>query len=350
MAVNTSVSLSKAKDLCCQYIRAGIVPFLRGSPGTGKSAIMKEIAKDFNLHFIDLRLSQIDPSDLNGFAVPNHVTGKVVYMPVGAFPLTTDPLPLNDAGVHCNGWLLFLDEFNSASPAVQKASYKLTLDRMVGEHQLHKKCAVVCAGNLETDNAITSKLSTAMQSRLAHINLTKDTSVDWLKWANSNGIDFRITSFINYKPEILNAFKPDHAEYTFPCQRTWEFVSKLVASEPDLNSVDHFALIAGVIGEGAAHEFIAFTQVFNQLPTIQDILNNPIGCKIPTDISSVYGVCGLLANHASDTNIGALLTYTNRLPAEFTFLTMKDMIRRQPSLIRHEEMGDFISKNRDDFL
>lgn len=354
MSVNNSVSFSQAKDLAFKYIRAGIVPFLRGSPGIGKSAIMKEIAKDFNLKFIDVRLSQVDPTELQGFPTIDKSSGKASYIPMDIFPLSSDPKPsyTDDQGTVHNysGWLLFLDEFNSASLAVQKAAYKLTLDRMVGQHSLHKNCAIVCAGNLETDNAITSKLGTAMQSRLAHINLTKDTSVDWLKWANSTGIDFRITSFINYKPEILNAFKPDHAEYTFPCQRTWEFVSKLVIAEPDLNPVDHFALIAGVIGEGAAHEFIAFTQVFNQLPSIQDILNNPTGCKVPSDISSIYGVCGLLANHASDTNIGTLLKYTNRLPAEFTMLTLKDTIKRKPSLIQHEDMSDFITKHRDDFL
>lgn len=221
---------------------------------------------------------------------------------------------------------------------------------MVGLYHLHKNSAVVSAGNLDTDNTNVVKIGTALQSRLGHILLTKDTSNDWLKWANSIGVDFRITSFINYKPEILNAFKPDHAEFTYPCQRNWVKIDKLVAHEPDLNPVDHFALIAGVIGEGAAHEFIAFTQVFNQLPTIQDILNNPTGCKIPTDISSVYGVCGLLANHATDANIGTLLKYTNRLPAEFTMLTLKDTIKRKPELIRHEEMCDFITKHRDDFL
>lgn len=311
---------------------------------------MKEIAKEFNLKFIDVRLSQIDPTDLNGYAVPNHATGKVSYIPIDVFPLEGDTIPNNDSGVPYSGYLLFLDEFNSASLAVQKASYKLTLDRMVGQHYLHKKCAVVCAGNLETDNAITSKLGTAMQSRLAHISLSKDTSIDWLRWANSNGIDFRITSFINYKPEILNAFKPDHTDYTFPCQRTWEFTSKLVLNEPTLTSIDHFALIAGVIGEGAAHEFIAFTQVFNQLPTIQDILNNPTGCKIPSDISSVYGVCGLLANHVTDANVSTLLKYTNRLPAEFSMLTIKDMVRRKPTLIHHEEMTEFLTDNLNDFI
>ena len=47
-----------------------------------------------------------------------------------------------------------MDEFNSALPSVQAACYKLVLDRMVGQHHLHKKCFIVACGNKETDNAI----------------------------------------------------------------------------------------------------------------------------------------------------------------------------------------------------
>ena len=68
------------------------------------------------------------------------------------------------------GWLLFLDEFNSASVAVQAASYKIVLDRMVGKGHLHKNVAVVCAGNLESDGAIVEQMSTPLQSRLVTWN------------------------------------------------------------------------------------------------------------------------------------------------------------------------------------
>jgi hypothetical protein len=270
------------------------------------------------------------------------------------FPIESTPLPtyVDEHGVtqQYAGWMLFLDEFNSASLAVQKATYKVVLDRQVGQHNLHKNVAMVCAGNLETDNAITSKLSTAMQSRLIHLELHTDPK-EWNAWAAGAKIDYRITSFIAFKPEALNMFeslnKNNAIQNTFPCQRTWEFVHRLIKNIPDLNS-SHAELLGGAIGSGAAHEFIGFTKVFNDLPSIADIINNPNSAKVPTEISSIYAVTGLLASNADQNNGKAIVTYATRLPTEFTVLTVQNAVRRNPSFISNEHVSDWIEKNLDD--
>lgn len=59
------VKISQAVSMLTKFIRAGLVPMLRGSPGMGKSSIVHQIAKEYNLKVIDLRLSQCDPTDLN---------------------------------------------------------------------------------------------------------------------------------------------------------------------------------------------------------------------------------------------------------------------------------------------
>ena len=59
------VNTVEAKELIIDCIRAQIVPFLKGSPGVGKSAIGHDIAEEFNLKVIDLRLGQCDPTDLD---------------------------------------------------------------------------------------------------------------------------------------------------------------------------------------------------------------------------------------------------------------------------------------------
>ena len=38
---------------------------LHGSPGIGKSDVVRQLAKQRNVQLIDLRLSQMDPVDLN---------------------------------------------------------------------------------------------------------------------------------------------------------------------------------------------------------------------------------------------------------------------------------------------
>lgn len=110
-----TLSMSEVSKAVEVSMYAGVVPFIKGSPGIGKSAIVKEIAKTFDLKLIDLRLSQCEPTDLLGF--PHIQDGVASYAPMSCFPTTNTPLPEG-----YEGWLLFLDEFNSADRDVQKAA------------------------------------------------------------------------------------------------------------------------------------------------------------------------------------------------------------------------------------
>ena len=161
-----------------------IVPMIHGSPGIGKSDIVKTLADKVGLKLIDLRLAQCDPTDLLGFPVTSGK--KAGYLPMDTFPLDTDTPPDG-----YNGWLLFLDELTSASIAVQAAAYRLILDRQVGQYTLHPDCYIVGAGNLATDKAIVNRMSTALQSRMAHLELQLDHN-SWYEWAEDNDIDHRI--------------------------------------------------------------------------------------------------------------------------------------------------------------
>jgi len=59
------ISYTQATKHLEKTLAAGLVPILKGSPGLGKSTLIKSIADKFNLQIIDLRLSQCDPTDLN---------------------------------------------------------------------------------------------------------------------------------------------------------------------------------------------------------------------------------------------------------------------------------------------
>jgi MoxR-like ATPase len=122
------------KEDIIDVLTAGLVPMICGSPGIGKSDIIREIAKAFKLKIIDLRLSQCDPTDMLGF--PTHNGVRMGYAPPEHFPLESDKLPIIQPedftyfGIDANapgpqyyaGWLLFLDEFSSAPLAVQAAA------------------------------------------------------------------------------------------------------------------------------------------------------------------------------------------------------------------------------------
>lgn len=338
MTQHITVSIKQAKEMIVDTIKAKLVPLLSGSPGGGKSAIVAEIAKEFNLKMIDLRLAQCDPTDLLGFPTIDKDRQKACYMPMSTFPVEGDPIPEG-----YNGWLLFCDEFTSADPGVQKAAYKLILDKMIGEFHLHPNCAIVCAGNLATDNAIVEEMSTALQSRLVHMELTLN-SKEWLDWAASSHLDPRITGFINFKPGNLYTFSPDHSDKTYASPRTWEFADRILkVSKPDSNVL--LPLLAGTISEGVAREFMGFMKIYADLPTIQELENDPEGMPVPGEPSVLFALTGSIAHNIDSSNAGKLIKFVNRMPMEFQVVCLRESVRRDNDILKVSAIVDWIDKN-----
>ena len=330
------VTPSKLRSLLIPVLDAGLVPMIHGSPGTGKSDLVRSIAKEFKLWVIDFRLSQADPTDMAGFPTINKERTRCYYTPPIDFPLAEDEIPEG-----YNGWLLFFDEMNTAPPSVQAASYKIILDRMVGQNHLHKAVAMLAAGNLSTDKAITNRMSTAMQSRLIHYEMAIKQK-DWIKWAYNNDIDHRIISFISFKPGILQDFNPNHNDYTFPCPRTWEFTSKIIKPFAEV-SADMLITLTGTIGPGAAREFFTFCQIYKTLPTLQAIAANPTGLAVPEEPATKFALSGMLGNGLNESNAENLMKYVTRMPVEFQIMSLQNAVKKDKSLMKLKEIRTWIS-------
>ena len=330
------VTISKAKDMLCSFLKARLVPLIVGSPGLGKSQICQQIANEFGLLLIDVRLGQCDVTDLLGF--PQIKGDKASYIPMATFPIEGDQIPKG-----YNGWLLLFDELTSASPSLQAAAYKILLDRMVGNHPLHKNVAIVCAGNLETDNAIVQPMSTALQSRLVHMELVVDAK-EWSDWAASAGIDHRITSYINFKPGNLYTFQPDHTDNTYASPRTWEFADR-VLKVMEMDSPHLLPMLAGTISEGVAREFLGFCKNFANLPTISEIVQSPDTITIPREPSILFALTGALSHNASMDNFDQLIKFIKRLPLEFQVVCLRETIRRNKEMLGHKAVQQWIASN-----
>ena len=335
------ISSSEMIDALDSVLLSKLTPMLVGSPGIGKSDIVKLVAKKHNLKLIDVRLAQSDPTDLNGFPTLQSDGKRMNYAPPTTFPLEhLDQLPENH-----DGWLLFLDEINAAPPSIQAAAYKLVLDRQIGAHNLHKRVAIVCAGNKATDKAIVNRLSTAMQSRMIHLNLMVDPEA-WLDWANASNIDHRVISFIKFRPELLHKFNPSHADDTFASPRTWEFLSKIIKDKPKFSRTDH-AVLVGTVGEGPATEFRAFSEVYKDLPTIEDMIENPTLVNIPREPGHQYAMTTLISHHANDDTIESLMIVTKKLPIEFQVVVLKDIYAIAPELKTNPVITSWVTANAD---
>jgi MoxR-like ATPases len=88
--------------------------FLWGPPGIGKSDLIKQIGDDTDREVIDVRLALWEPTDIKGIPYFDSNAGTMTWAPPAELP--TDPK---------SKAILFLDELNSAPPAVQAAAYQL---------------------------------------------------------------------------------------------------------------------------------------------------------------------------------------------------------------------------------
>lgn len=351
MSTLTTITPKSAPYALIDEIKAGLVPFLKGSPGIGKSDIIKQVAKTLDLKIIDIRLAQADPTDLAGFPVRNPETNRMEYAPLDTIPLEGDTIPINpETNKQYQGFLIVFEEITSAPPAVQAASYKIILDRLVNQTPIHPSVAIVAAGNLETDRAIVVKMSTALKSRFAHLQL--ETNLDeWLEeFAFPSNIDSDIISFLRYKPDLLHHFDPDSAEDTFPCPRTWEFVDKFIksAEKPLFSKPHHLLCVAGMVGQGAAFEFKNAKELFDNCPSMDEIVKHPDTAKIPEELSQLYSISTLLSSSATEENLVPIMTYIDRIPLkyiEYRVLTVQDILKRKPELEGNQALTQWMLTN-----
>ena len=338
------VSLKQATEFAYQTLKANLVPFLSSSPGIGKSAAVHQLAKRFNLKVIDIRLAQEDPTALGGF--PSIVNGRSTYAPPERFPLEGDKIPDG-----YKGWLIFFDEINSAPRSVVSAAYKIVLDRMIGEKHLHPNVRMIAAGNLATDNAIVNEMGTAMRSRVVHIHVTTHAD-NWLDFAAKAGFDSRVVSYLHYQANKINSFKQfgSSSDETFACERTWEFVSKILkANYPDETKpvpADVAPLLAGTVGS-TAYEFVTYTEAFKDLPTIQQVLANPCECALPVAPAVRYLMTGMLVGNTTMDNADKIATYVDRLPKEFAMVFIKLLWGKSDKFLSVPKVAELLDKVAD---
>lgn len=321
MTNNLTLTQEQVKAFLPIALKANIVPMITGSAGIGKSSIVQAVAKQFNLKLIDIRISQLMCYDLAGLISPNENRTKAGYLPVDTFPLDTDELPINpETNKPYDGFLLFLDEFNSGDRSTIAAAYKLILDRQIGKHNLHPNCRIVCAGNRIQDNAIVNKIGSAMQSRLVHIELQLNRK-EFMEYVENSGWNTMLTAYFRYRPEMIHNFKPEEVDeiVTYACPRTWEFVNKLLENGlMDTDPVIASTVLCGTVGKPAGLDFVKYLEVYRDLPKIEEIEADPMNAPLPAkdNIGAKWAITAYLSDKFKPTNENALVTYIERLPED----------------------------------
>lgn len=331
------VNPSQLKQVLKDCHAAKLNPFIQGQPGVGKSAVVAQYAKEIGAEFIDARLAYYAPQDVQGFPYLDTIEGgKTMRFSKPAYwPKTANPV-------------IALEEFNCATRAVQNTALQLLNERRVGEHVLPDDAFVVLLGNRAEDRVNIEKLSSAVVNRIVNIRVRLDLD-SWIVWAQKNGVDPLVTAFIRFRPDLLSTFKGATWDgvSNFASPRTWEKASHIVEHSADRH-VRH-ALLDGVLGSGAASEFLGFLGVYEKLPDLDAVLLNPDKADVPTDPSVIYATCAGLAKKVKPKTMGAFLTYADRFPKEFAVFALKVAVNINKSLCATPAFTEWVTANPEVF-
>jgi len=317
--------------------------FVWGATGIGKSETIKstaqEIAKaeklDFTedtsnpkaFGFLDIRISQLEPSDLRGLPIQDLKSETTKWLIPSWLPQDKD-----------SKGLIFFDELNLSPPSIQAVAYQLILDRRIGDYILPKGWVIVSAGNRIEDKCSVFEMSNALCNRFLHATLINPSVENWTKWAVSNDIDGRIISFLNWKPSSFNRSDERNKDKAFPTPRSWAFCSRLIDDRNNNDLINR--LTASAVGEGTALEFIAFMKLQTKID-IDNILKNPKEIKKIEEIDLKYVLIGTLSEkyRKDKALLTKIIPVCEFLEPEFAVLLLRFLKAYHPEHFKKEMLG-----------
>lgn len=166
---------------------------LHGSPGLGKSQLVRTFAETHNYKLTTRMLSQLCPGDLQIPFIDKEDGNTLKYAVADWL------VDLGKDGKH----ILFLDEFDKVAPDVRTSCYELLLDRRLGGWKMRDNVVVIAAGNRLSDGAGGYEIDTALADRVAHYYL-KANAESWLQWAVNKKIHPAVLTFIKNRPDMLD--------------------------------------------------------------------------------------------------------------------------------------------------
>ena len=289
---NRTVTSEEARIALQQCFKTKRPVFLWGPPGIGKSELIASMADEMQGHMIDLRLGQMDPTDIRGIPFYNKEANVMDWAP----PIE---LPTEELASQYPVIVLFLDEMNSAAPSVQSAAYQLILNRRVGKYKLPDNVVMVAAGNREGDKGVTYKMPSPLANRFVHLEMRPDFDA-WQRWAVQNNIHKDVVGYVSFAKQDLFDFDPKSSSRAFATPRSWTFVSQLL--ESDLPTNIETDLVAGTVGDGTAVKFMAHRKVAGQMPNPRDILDGKVRELKVKEISAMYSLTVSMCYELKDLN------------------------------------------------
>lgn len=267
-------------------VYVGIPVLLWSLPGQGKSSFIHSISRSYKFRDETIVGSAYDPSDFTGIPFLGDKNSMHYSTPPWAKRIINSDVPT----------ILFFDEISNSPGAVQAATLRVILEKVVGDDvALPPQTRIVAAANPTSVNASGAFMTAPNKNRFLHLDWslspeyfnrgmsTGFPAVQFPKFPRKDVFEQKkrlmkslVGAFILRNPGELASTESDiiasddsdefkATDMAFPSPRTWENAAILYAAatfgrvdnQPIPPSVAHM-LVAGSVGTAAAIKFISF--------------------------------------------------------------------------------------------
>lgn len=349
----------------------GIVPVLEGSPGIGKTSLIRQVCNRFVSS--DLFASreeylapyfgersrwatriwepaQMDVPDVRGYltlAKDQRPDGSVEHVSTYSRPPVIERMGEPRIGV------AGVDEMGQAEHDMQKAFASFLLEGRVGDYTTN--LLRWGATNKMTDQSGVKRMLAHFRNRVKFIELEPQAEA-LTAFCAARGFPPLPTGFISFRPGVVFGSEPtkDNTAMCTPRSFVSAIIDLLLISDGpeelrlDVEAQEH---VEGWIGKPASLEFFRYMEVAHKVPHIDDIVKSPDKVKIPEELSAKWAAMGLVIHHVNDDNVGALLTFVSRLPKEMQVTIVHAFHHKaRNTLHKTPEFAKWVSNNHDIIL
>jgi len=330
--------------------------YLKSPPGRGKTETLSQApailsaSTGKNIGLVVISGPLLTPADSVGYLVPRKV---VVNGIEHAESIYTDPFWFRTREGkrldEYDGGIIVVDEADKMDVDVKKVIGEAALSGRLGPHQLPPGWIVWMAGNRQKDRSGSSKELDHLINRRVEIDVDDDIN-SWNNWANRNGVHPLYKAFANQFIHIVFTDGVPEKQGPWCTPRSLVEACQLhecMPSPDGLLADDPATLeeISGMIGQAAASQLFSFVKMEKDMPTLDDIVSNPHGVRVPTKPDAMMLICYNLAHRVSKDTATPVITFIDRMPKEFAVIFGRAAVARDPMLLATSGFVKWVREN-----
>ena len=337
---------------------AGIVGIVKSKPGQGKTSMIAQYAEeqgpDFGLFEINGSLANL-PDYMGWFfrCQETHIdydgnervieTGKYTFPYFGFDKRTKRPWFSYKRGV------IVFEEYGQTELDLKKGFGQTFLEKRVGQHEIPSGFNIVALSNYDGARDAVGRDYDFLINRRGELHL-KNSIDNWLIFAQAHQFLPMSMAFASIEHHNVFAGEVPKEQGPFLTPRSMELLDQLmkviIDQKVDLDDPEVRITANGIVGSGAAHQYIAFAALRSKIPSIAQIVKDPTGTRVPEKTDQQMFLIFNMADKAEKSNVPALVKYMSRMQPDMAVAFYRNALMRDRSLMQCREFGDWAVANK----